>query len=228
MGRFGEMNEAVPAATVILLRDAPGGVETLMLRRNSKLDFAGGMWVFPGGRVDPDDADPNAPDDPVAAARRCAARESAEEAAAELDPTEFVTLSSWCPPPEAPKRFDTWFFVARAPAGDIKVDGGEIHDHHWSTPAEVLDRSKTGEIEILPPTWISLDALLPYETVTEALATIEGSPTERFETRMLKTDGMRTLAWFGDAAYETGDTELAGPRHRMVLDPAGWRYDRHD
>ena len=46
--------EAIPAATVILLRDTPAGVETLMLRRNSKLAF-GGMWVFPGGRVDPTD-----------------------------------------------------------------------------------------------------------------------------------------------------------------------------
>ena len=45
----------VPAATVILLRDGPDGLETLMLRRNSKLAFVGGMWVFPGGRVDPED-----------------------------------------------------------------------------------------------------------------------------------------------------------------------------
>ena len=44
--------EGVAAATVILLRDAAGGLETLMLRRDSKLDFVGGMWVFPGGRVD--------------------------------------------------------------------------------------------------------------------------------------------------------------------------------
>ena len=44
----------VLAATVILLRDAGDGLETLMLRRNSKIVF-GGMWVFPGGRID--DAD---------------------------------------------------------------------------------------------------------------------------------------------------------------------------
>ena len=36
-------------------RRAPTGVETLMLRRNSKLAFAGGAWVFPGGRIDPED-----------------------------------------------------------------------------------------------------------------------------------------------------------------------------
>jgi len=41
----------VAAATVVLLRDGDEGLETLMLRRNSKIAF-GGMWVFPGGRVD--------------------------------------------------------------------------------------------------------------------------------------------------------------------------------
>ena len=40
----------VPAATVVVVRDGNDGVETLMLRKNSKLAF-GGMWVFPGGRI---------------------------------------------------------------------------------------------------------------------------------------------------------------------------------
>ena len=44
-----------PAATVILVRDAGAGFEIFMLRRTSKASFAGGMYVFPGGRVDSDD-----------------------------------------------------------------------------------------------------------------------------------------------------------------------------
>ena len=51
----------IPAATVILIRDKPGGVETLMLRRNRALKAFAGAWVFPGGRVDPSDA-PGAPE----------------------------------------------------------------------------------------------------------------------------------------------------------------------
>ena len=49
-------NPAIPAATVILLRDIDGDgkPEVLMLRKNSKIAF-GGMWVFPGGRIDPED-----------------------------------------------------------------------------------------------------------------------------------------------------------------------------
>ena len=44
-----------PAATVILVRDAADGFEILMLKRTSGAAFAGGMFVFPGGRVDGDD-----------------------------------------------------------------------------------------------------------------------------------------------------------------------------
>ena len=44
----------IDAATVVVARDTDNGVEVLMLRRNSKIYF-GGMWVFPGGRVDPAD-----------------------------------------------------------------------------------------------------------------------------------------------------------------------------
>ncbi|MGB6059129.1 MAG: NUDIX domain-containing protein [Microthrixaceae bacterium] len=66
---FGEfwIPEAIPAATVVVLRDGPAGVETLMLRRDGKLAFAGGMWVFPGGRLDPGDFldTPSGSDDPV-------------------------------------------------------------------------------------------------------------------------------------------------------------------
>ena len=44
----------IPAATVVLLRDGDDGPEVLMLRKNSKITF-GGMWVFPGGKIDPED-----------------------------------------------------------------------------------------------------------------------------------------------------------------------------
>ena len=50
---FGE-TALIPAATVVVLRDGDAGLEVLMLRKNSKIVF-GGMWVFPGGRVDSED-----------------------------------------------------------------------------------------------------------------------------------------------------------------------------
>ena len=47
-----EETPPIPAATVVLLRDGEAEPETLMLHRTSKVHF-GGMWVFPGGRIDP-------------------------------------------------------------------------------------------------------------------------------------------------------------------------------
>jgi 8-oxo-dGTP pyrophosphatase MutT (NUDIX family) len=46
-----------PAATVLTLRDAPNGYEILMLRRNVRSEFMGGIFVFPGGAVDSEDAE---------------------------------------------------------------------------------------------------------------------------------------------------------------------------
>jgi 8-oxo-dGTP pyrophosphatase MutT (NUDIX family) len=45
------------AATVVLLRDSAGGPEAFLLRRVRGMAFAAGMTVFPGGAVDPRDAD---------------------------------------------------------------------------------------------------------------------------------------------------------------------------
>ena len=47
-----------PAATVLLLRPAPHGLEVLLQRRRPSLAFMGGMWVFPGGRHEPSDRSP--------------------------------------------------------------------------------------------------------------------------------------------------------------------------
>ena len=52
---------AIPAATVVMLRNSEAGIETLMLRKNSQIAF-GGMWVFPGGRVDEADREGAADD----------------------------------------------------------------------------------------------------------------------------------------------------------------------
>ena len=73
-----EVKPLRPASTVVLLRDTEGGLETLMLKRNKALMFAGGLWVFPGGAIDQADIDAGQ-GDPDAAARIAAAREAQEE-----------------------------------------------------------------------------------------------------------------------------------------------------
>ena len=95
-----ETHPAIPAATVVLLRDAPD-LEVLMLHKTSKISF-GGMWVFPGGRIDPEDHPEDG--DMDQAARNAAARETQEEAGLISAPESFVFFSHWTPPPSTPKR----------------------------------------------------------------------------------------------------------------------------
>jgi 8-oxo-dGTP pyrophosphatase MutT (NUDIX family) len=78
--------EAKPSATILLVRDGARGLEVFMVQRHHQIDFATGAMVFPGGKVDPADADPAlAPlcDAPVSEALRpihvAAIRETFEE-----------------------------------------------------------------------------------------------------------------------------------------------------
>jgi 8-oxo-dGTP pyrophosphatase MutT (NUDIX family) len=48
---------AAPSATVVLLRDAGDDPEVFLLRRHGQSDVLGGAYVFPGGKVDPEDAE---------------------------------------------------------------------------------------------------------------------------------------------------------------------------
>ena len=211
-----EANPAIPAATVVLVRDGDDGVETLMLRKNAKLTF-GGMWVFPGGRVD-------AGED----ARTAAVREAMEEADLAVDPDSLVPFAHWTPPEGAPKRFATWFFVAPAPeGGEVTIDGGEIHEHVWVTPAEVLARHARGEAELAPPTFVTLQGLLSHADVAAAIAAIADGEVDRYETRLGKTTaGALVCMWDGDAGYESGDAEAPGPRHRITMIEGPWSFER--
>ncbi len=219
--------EAIPAATVILLRDTDAGIETLMLRRNSKLAF-GGMWVFPGGRVDPGDHAGGEPIDPhdFDAARRAAVREAHEESGLTVALESLVALSHWTPPPQTPKRFATWFFVAPAPEGVVTIDDGEIHEHQWIAPADAIARRDGGEIELAPPTWVTLHTLARATTVADALTQAAATDPLRFVTQIAFLDDRMTAMWAGDAGYEIGDPATAGPRHRLVMAKDTWKYER--
>jgi 8-oxo-dGTP pyrophosphatase MutT (NUDIX family) len=225
--------EAVPAATVVLLRDGPAGVETLMLRRDANLSFAGGAWVFPGGRVDPEDyPDGRHADDAdevkLLAARSAAAREAWEEAGLRVDPETLVWFAHWTPEPSVPKRFATWFFVARAPDGAVVIDDGEIRAHEWVAPAEVLRRHAAGDISLFPPTWMTLSVLHERESVDDVLVRMQRGDPSIYVTKIGRVGGVVAAMWDGDAGYEDGDPERPGPRHRLWLDAAGWRFERSE
>ena len=218
-----EEGDPIPAATVVLARDTPAGIETLMLRKNSKLAF-GGMWVFPGGRIDDHDREGAA--DLEAAARRAAVREAAEEADLAVDESSLAWISHWVPPGLAPKRFATWFFVAPAPEGAVTIDGGEIHDSAWMEPADALVRRDAGEIELAPPTWMTLHYLAEFSTVADLLVDARRRDATYYQTEIVRGGEGVAALWAGDAAYGTDDPDAPGARHRLWMLEDGWRLER--
>jgi 8-oxo-dGTP pyrophosphatase MutT (NUDIX family) len=135
---LGEPAEPRPAASVVLLRR--GGkhrdraLEVLLLKRAETAKFMPGVWVFPGGAVDPEDGASDA------GYRACAVRELEEEAGIVLTAEEeLVLFSRWITPEVVSRRFDAWFFLALAPAHTPpKPDGVETVEAGWFEPAKAL------------------------------------------------------------------------------------------
>jgi 8-oxo-dGTP pyrophosphatase MutT (NUDIX family) len=217
------VDDSTPAATVVIARDGRDGVELLMVRRNSAHAF-GGMWVFPGGKVDDTDVDEVSPDE-VSTARRAAAREAFEEAGVAVSPGALVPLAHWIPPAEAPRRFATWFFLAPAPEGSaVTIDGVEIHDHVWITPARAIERAGAGEIELAPPTWMTLAALSDFDSVDDAIAFVSRRAPEYFATHLASDADGSVALYQGDVAYDSRDLSVPGPRRRLRMGAHGWSF----
>ncbi len=215
----------IPAATVVLLRDTVAGeVEVLMLRKNSEITF-GGMWVFPGGKIDADDFPEEGNID--VAARMAAARETTEEAGLKLEPDKFVHFAHWTPPPGPKKRFATWFFAASVGDSDeVAIDQGEIQDHAWIVPQQALERHAAGDIDLVPPTWVTLYHLARYSPTAAVLERLREAPVKTYSTRVAKSAaGLRVAMWAGDAGYADWDADLAGERHRLIMASDGFVFE---
>jgi 8-oxo-dGTP pyrophosphatase MutT (NUDIX family) len=215
--------EPAPAATVVLLRDAGHALEVLLLRRNSQLAFHGGAWVFPGGRIDAGDS---GADGEEGAARRAAAREAREEAGLRVDPARLVQISHWTTPEGLPKRFATWFFLGAADATQVRVDGGEIHAHAWLSPEAALAAQGRGEIELPPPTFVTLTTLVGARSAAAALAAAHAQKPLVFLPRVVRVAGGMCSLYPDDAGWEARDAERPGARHRLLMVDSGWRYVR--
>jgi 8-oxo-dGTP pyrophosphatase MutT (NUDIX family) len=216
-----------PAATVALLRERPDGMEVLLLKRQSRLAFAAGMWVFPGGRIDPEDYDEEAGDIFIAA-RRAAVREAMEEAAVKVDPEAMVYFAHWTTPANegSLRRFATWFFIASLDGEHaVQVDGGEIDDHQWIRPGEAIAAHRRREMELMPPTYVALMEMATCNSVEEALAMYRQREVLEIEPRHFSEPRFISV-YPGDAAYDSDDPDVPGPRHRSWIDIDGLQYRR--
>lgn len=184
------------AATVLILRDlpytagAPGGVEVYMLRRAASMVFAAGMYAFPGGRVDPSDID----------VLSAAVREVREETGLRLN--ELHAWSRWVTPEFEPRRYDTWFYVARVPEGAQPADvSGEADWAGWLTPVRALTDHNE---QMLPPTAVTLAELSRYNSVDSVLTVAEDRDLTPVTPRAVIDDGAVRLALPGDPEFSGG------------------------
>lgn len=164
------LNEGPPtiprqSASLIVLRDASSGFEVLLVRRNPAQRFMGGYWVFPGGAVDAHEGEGDG------AHRAAAVRELREEAGiGGVDPGELVRYSRWITPELLKIRFDTHFFLARAPADAVaRCDGHECIAERWASPQALLDDYERGDLELAFPTFRHLEQLSAFASAHELL-----------------------------------------------------------
>lgn len=159
-----EIVEARPAATVILLREVDGGLETFLMRRSKTMRFAPGMYVFPGGRVD--DADFTS-GDLITGYINCAVREVLEETGVTLrkEPGDLVLADHWVTPEDVPTRFSARFFLARMPEEQIATSlSTETDLVTWLSPAAALAESAAGRLPLLLPTLMALQWLAEHDS----------------------------------------------------------------
>jgi glyoxylase-like metal-dependent hydrolase (beta-lactamase superfamily II)/8-oxo-dGTP pyrophosphatase MutT (NUDIX family) len=175
--------EPAPAASVILVRDRPSGLETYLLHRHARMPFAASMVVFPGGRVDSADGAGGA--DPL---RACAVRETLEETGVRLRESDLVPWAHWITPEIEPRRYDTVFFVAALPAAAVASDiSGETDHADWDTPQAALAAAERGDISLMPPTVSILLELADVDSVAALMAVARDRVIEPVLPRLVRS-----------------------------------------
>lgn len=184
-----DTDELPVAGTVVLLRAREVGFEVLLIRRPGRGSFAG-AWVFPGGKVEAGDRSPGAGEQEDA--RRAAIRETFEEVGLSVE-GPLPALSRWHPPPEAPVRIRTWFFLATAPDTTLVPSADEVVDAEWITPAAALERHGAGDWTLFPPTWVTLHRLSRFASPRVALEA--AGTVETYSTRVERSDAGTVFVW---------------------------------
>jgi len=226
--RAAAKSEPRPSATVVVLRDAserPPQLEFLLLQRPARADKPG-PWVFPGGKVEAADVVAGEPGSRESALR-AAVRETHEEAGLDLAATRLVAISRWITPEISPQRFDTWFFLGVVDTGrEVVVCGSEIIAHRWITPAEALAAHQRGEIQLAPPTFVTVQWLSDHSRAAQAQEALGRGPLLTFRPRLQRGAQGACMLYPGDAGYDSGDADAPGARHRIWALANGWRYER--
>jgi 8-oxo-dGTP pyrophosphatase MutT (NUDIX family) len=129
----------------------------------------------------------------------------------------LVPWARWVTPEFEPRRYDTYFFLARLPGRQLtRLVGGEADDHVWARPDELV----ASGYAMLPPTIVTLRELAAYPAVEDAIAAAgERDPATAVMPRLeFGPDGTHGSAGGHGAA---GDAAATGPAARLRV-PGRW------
>ncbi len=117
-----------------------------------------------------------------------------------LDAGALHLFSHWITPPEAPRRYDTWFFVADGPDGHAYLhDDDETVASEWVRPTDALARAERGELELIFPTMRTLAVLAGYPTASAFIDVVRHA-TATAPIRMVRDFNGERIALPGDPA----------------------------
>jgi len=136
---------------------------------------------------------------------------------------QLAYFAHWVTPEIETRRFDTRFFIARAPDGQTPIhDDGETSHSEWVSPTAAIERCQAGLISLPPPTWTTLGMLARFMSMDEVFDWALRKPIPRVQPRFEKR-GNRTLLFYpGDPMYPAVEGFDAAET-RFVLENRRWR-----
>jgi len=142
-------------------------------------------------------------------------------------PDALVPFAHWITPVFQKTRFDTWFFLARLPHGQVAVhDNEELTSAAWLAPCDALEKSAAGEIMLLPPTMITLNELLSFNSVSELLSNASTKDIPVIIPEGFVEGSTAGVRLPNDPDYSNAELKLPsmqGKPSRVILDNGTWR-----
>jgi 8-oxo-dGTP pyrophosphatase MutT (NUDIX family) len=138
----------------------------------------------------------------------------------------LVPCSRWVTPHLETRRFDTLFFVTRAPGGQTAaVDGQEAVAGRWVPPHVALAEHAAEQIVLVPPTLRTLIDLTDVANVDAALASAAAHPPRSYIPRVFIEAGTRYVLMPGDELYPAAAGEVLPAPTRYRLHGKIWRAE---
>lgn len=129
-----------------------------------------------------------------------------------LDASALTLFARWVPKFHATRRFDTFFFIARAPGDDWEpsIVEGECSAACWITAQNVLERDRSGQARLIFPTRRNLERLAQHADFPSMKADAEGHPVEPITPWVEEVDGENFITIPGGVGYPVTREKLDG------------------